>query len=179
MADESFHNVVNGELVDAISGETYDVIDPTTGEVYAHRPHVGRRGRRPGLRRRGDGIRDLGRLHPAGPRLRAAEDRRRDRGPRRTSINAVECKDTGKPLHLTLSEELPYASDHFRFFAGAARVLEGRSAGEYMADHTSWIRREPIGRRRPGHALELPADDDDLEDRPGAGRGQHDRPQAQ
>ena len=38
-----------------------------------------------------------------------------------------------------------YAHDHFRFFAGASRVLEGRSAGEYMADHTSWVRREPIG----------------------------------
>ena len=44
-----------------------------------------------------------------------------------------------------MSEEMPYASDHFRFFAGAARVLEGKSAGEYMEDHTSWIRREPIG----------------------------------
>jgi betaine-aldehyde dehydrogenase len=44
-----------------------------------------------------------------------------------------------------MSEEMPYASDHFKFFAGAARVLEGRSAGEYMADHTSWIRREPVG----------------------------------
>jgi betaine-aldehyde dehydrogenase len=44
-----------------------------------------------------------------------------------------------------MSEEMPYASDHFKFFAGAARLLEGRSAGEYMADHTSWVRREPIG----------------------------------
>ena len=44
-----------------------------------------------------------------------------------------------------MAEEMPYASDHFRFFAGAARVLEGKSAGEYMADHTSWVRREPIG----------------------------------
>ena len=60
-------------------------------------------------------------------------------------INAVECKDTGKPLGLTMSEEMPYASDHFKFFAGAARLLEGKSAGEYMADHTSWVRREPIG----------------------------------
>ena len=44
-----------------------------------------------------------------------------------------------------MSEEMPYASDHFRFFAGAARVLEGKSAGEYMEDHTSWVRREPVG----------------------------------
>src|SRR5260370_74329 len=57
---------------------------------------------------------------------------------RTDELTAVECKDTGKPLHLTLSEEMPYASDHFRFFAGAARILEGKSAGEYMADHTSW-----------------------------------------
>jgi betaine-aldehyde dehydrogenase len=60
-------------------------------------------------------------------------------------INAVESKDTGKPLGLTMSEEMPYASDHFRFFAGAARILEGRSAGEYLEDHTSYVRREPIG----------------------------------
>ena len=57
----------------------------------------------------------------------------------------AECKDTGKPLSLTASEELPPTIDHFRFFAGAARILEGRSAGEYMEDHTSFIRREPIG----------------------------------
>ena len=60
-------------------------------------------------------------------------------------LNTVESRDTGKPLGLTMSEEMPYVSDHFRFFAGASRVLEGKSAGEYMEDHTSWIRREPIG----------------------------------
>jgi betaine-aldehyde dehydrogenase len=60
-------------------------------------------------------------------------------------INAVECRDTGKPIGITMAEEMPYASDHFKFFAGAARILEGRSAGEYMTDHTSWVRREPIG----------------------------------
>jgi betaine-aldehyde dehydrogenase len=144
MADQSFKNVVNGELVDAVSGETYDVIDPTTGEVYAQAPM--------------SGAEDVDRAYAAAatafetwvdstPQDRAAAllkiadaiEARQD------EINEVECRDTGKPLHLTLSEELPYASDHFRFFAGAARVLEGRSAGEYMADHTSWVRREPIG----------------------------------
>src|SRR5205085_10306482 len=57
----------------------------------------------------------------------------------------AECENTGKPVQLTLDEELPPAVDQIRFFAGAARVLEGRSAGEYMAGHTSMIRREPIG----------------------------------
>jgi betaine-aldehyde dehydrogenase len=144
MADTRFRNVINGELVDAASGETYDVIDPTTGEVYASAPMSGKE--------------DLDRAYAAAdaafeawggatPRDRAsallriadAVDARAE------EINAVECKDTGKPLGLTMSEEMPYASDHFRFFAGASRVLEGRSAGEYMEDHTSFVRREPIG----------------------------------
>ena len=58
---------------------------------------------------------------------------------------AVEAENTGKPHALTASEEIPPMVDQLRFFAGAARVLEGRAAGEYMAGHTSWIRREPIG----------------------------------
>ena len=144
MSDKRFQNVVNGELVDSVSGETYDVIDPTTGEVYAAAPM--------------SGAEDVDRAYAAAaaafetwgdstPQDRAtamlkiadAIDARVD------EINEVECKDTGKPLHLTMSEEMPYASDHFRFFAGASRVLEGRSAGEYLADHTSWVRREPVG----------------------------------
>src|SRR6478736_5034146 len=144
MADQTFTNVVNGELVESVSGETYDVIDPTTGEVYAQAPR--------------SGDEDVDRAYAAAdaafegwgyatPQDRsnallklaqAIEDRVEE-------INAVECKDTGKPVQLTMDEEMPYASDHFKFFAGAARLLEGKAAGEYMADHTSWVRREPIG----------------------------------
>ena len=58
---------------------------------------------------------------------------------------AAECRNTGKPVQLTAGEEIPPATDQIRFFAGAARLLEGRSAGEYMADHTSFVRREPVG----------------------------------
>ncbi|MGH2753254.1 MAG: gamma-aminobutyraldehyde dehydrogenase, partial [Actinomycetota bacterium] len=57
----------------------------------------------------------------------------------------LESENTGKPVQLTLEEEIPPMVDQIRFFAGAARVLEGRSAAEYMAGHTSWIRREPVG----------------------------------
>jgi betaine-aldehyde dehydrogenase len=57
----------------------------------------------------------------------------------------LEAQNTGKPFALTASEELPPAVDQLRFFAGAARVLDGRAAGEYLAGHTSWVRREPIG----------------------------------
>jgi betaine-aldehyde dehydrogenase len=144
MADQTFTNVINGELVDSASGETYDIVDPTTGEVYAQAPR--------------SGAEDVDRAYAAAA---AAFESWGSTTPRERSeallkiadaiqarveeINAVECKDTGKPLGLTMSEEMPYAADHFRFFAGAARVLEGRSAGEYLPDHTSWIRREPVG----------------------------------
>jgi betaine-aldehyde dehydrogenase len=144
MADQTFQNVINGELVDSASGETYDIVDPTTGEVYATAPM--------------SGAEDVDRAYGAAEAAFESwgQTTPQDRGnallkiaqaieDRVEEINAVECRDTGKPLALTMSEEMPYASDHFKFFAGAARLLEGRSAGEYMADHTSWIRREPIG----------------------------------
>jgi betaine-aldehyde dehydrogenase len=144
MADQAFKNVVDGELVDSVSGERYDVIDPTTGEVYATAPM--------------SGAEDVDRAYAAAaaafegwgdttPKDRAAALLKIADAieARAEEINAVESKDTGKPLGLTMSEEMPYASDHFRFFAGAARVLEGRSAGEYMENHTSYVRREPIG----------------------------------
>ena len=57
----------------------------------------------------------------------------------------AEGRNTGKPNHVTAAEEIPPMLDQIRFFAGAARVLEGKSAGEYMENHTSWIRREPVG----------------------------------
>jgi len=144
MADQTFKNVINGELVDSASGETYDIVDPTTGGVYARAP----------LSR----AEDVDRAYAAADAAFETwgESTPQDRGnallgiaraieDRIEEINAVECLDTGKPLGLTMSEEMPYASDHFKFFAGAARILEGRSAGEYLADHTSWVRREPIG----------------------------------
>ena len=58
---------------------------------------------------------------------------------------AIESENTGKPPHLAMSEEIPPMVDQIRFFAGAARVLEGRSSGEYMRGFTSAIRREPVG----------------------------------
>jgi betaine-aldehyde dehydrogenase len=64
---------------------------------------------------------------------------------RAEELTGIECTNTGKPVQLTLDEELPPCVDQLRFFAGAARLLEGRSAGEYMRDHTSMVRREPIG----------------------------------
>jgi betaine-aldehyde dehydrogenase len=64
---------------------------------------------------------------------------------REDELVALESTNTGKPIGLTISEEIPPMVDQIRFFAGAARVLEGRAATEYMAGHTSYVRREPIG----------------------------------
>jgi len=144
MADLTFSNIVNGERVPAVSGETYDVIDPTTGEVYAQAPMSGPEDVDRAYRAAEAAFEGWGSATPqdrsnAMLKIADAIEARVD------EINAVESKDTGKPLGLTMSEEMPYASDHFRFFAGAARILEGRSAAEYMTDHTSYVRREPIG----------------------------------
>ncbi|NDH86205.1 aldehyde dehydrogenase family protein, partial [bacterium] len=57
----------------------------------------------------------------------------------------LECSNCGKPRHLFLADEIPAASDCFRFFAGAARCTTGPSAGEYMAGYTSMLRRDPVG----------------------------------
>ena len=80
---------------------------------------------------------------------------------------------------LTASEEIPPMVDQIRFFAGAARVLEGRSAGEYMAGHTSLDPPRADRRHRPGDAVELPDDDGGLEVRPRARGRQHRRAQAE
>jgi len=64
---------------------------------------------------------------------------------RADELARIETANTGKPLALVLSEEVPPAVDQIRFFAGAARHLQGLASGEYMAGHTSSIRREPIG----------------------------------
>jgi len=144
MGDLTFKNVIGGELVDSVSGATYDVIDPTTGAVYAQAPMSGAEDVDRAYQAAAAAFETWGDSTPqdrAAAMLKIAEavDARKD------EINEVECRDTGKPLHLTMSEEMPYASDHFRFFAGAARVMQGSAAGEYMADHTSWVRREPVG----------------------------------
>jgi betaine-aldehyde dehydrogenase len=137
-------NFINGESVPAATGRTLDVINPATGEVYLTSPL--------------SGAEDVDRAYQAAA---DAFETWRDTTPsqrqqallkfadaveaRADEIVAAESENTGKPIALTLSEELPPMVDQIRFFAGAARVLEGKSAGEYLQGHTSYVRREPIG----------------------------------
>jgi betaine-aldehyde dehydrogenase len=139
-----FQNFVDGALVAATDGLTYDLVDPVTGEAYATAPR--------------SGPEDVTRAFSAAQRafeswstktpsqrslavLRFADALEA----RAEELVDIECRNTGKPRALTVAEEVPPVIDQVRFFAGACRLLEGRSAGEYMEGFTSFVRREPVG----------------------------------
>jgi betaine-aldehyde dehydrogenase len=140
----TLRNFVGGEYVDAKDGRTSDVVDPSTGEPYDQAPLSGFADVDAAMTTADaafDGWRDAtpGERGLALLRIADAVEARAE------ELVQAECRNTGKPLRLTRDEEIGPMVDEFRFFAGCARLLEGRSAGEYMADHTSMIRREPIG----------------------------------
>ncbi|HYZ57835.1 MAG TPA: aminobutyraldehyde dehydrogenase [Streptosporangiaceae bacterium] len=137
-------NFVNGKFADTRDDRTSDVIDPSTGEAYAQAPVSGAEDVDAALRAAADAFGTWRDATPAERSLALLKiaDAVEARG---EELVAAECRNTGKPVALTMSEELPPVVDQLRFFAGAARLLEGRSAGEYMRDHTSFVRREPIG----------------------------------
>jgi len=142
---QSLANFIDGEFVEPVEGGYSDIIDPSTGEVYATAPLSG-----PG---------DIDRAVTAAARAFAEVWRKTTPKDRMEALLKmadaiedhaeerikVEAKNTGKPFGLTRTEEVPVMADQIRFFAGAARNLEGRSSGEYMTDHHSMIRREPLG----------------------------------
>ncbi|MDQ1675243.1 MAG: betaine-aldehyde dehydrogenase [Actinomycetota bacterium] len=137
-------NFVAGSARAAADGRTTDLIDPTTGDVFGTAPLSGAEDVRAATRAAADafpGWRDTTPAERQRALLRIADaiEERADQ------LVAAESRNTGKPLGLTRSEEIPPMVDQIRFFAGAARVLEGRSAGEYLAGHTSFVRREPVG----------------------------------
>jgi betaine-aldehyde dehydrogenase len=137
-------NLIGGSLEPAKNGETTDILDPATGKVLTTAPLSRAEDVDAACRAAADAFvtwRDSTPAERSLAMLRIA-DAMEERG---EEIVRVECANTGKPFQLTLEDELGPAIDQIRFFAGAARVLEGRSAGEYMRDHTSYIRREPIG----------------------------------
>jgi betaine-aldehyde dehydrogenase len=137
-------NFVGGKYADTRDGRTSDVIDPSTGEAYTQAPVSTAEDVDTALRTAADAFTTWKDTTPAERSLAllkladAVEARSQE-------FADVEGRNTGKPIALTMSEEMPPIVDQLRFFAGAARVLEGKSAGEYMKDHTSFVRREPIG----------------------------------
>ena len=137
-------NVIAGESMDAADGRTMDLIDPNTGTSYGSAPMSGPADVDRAYAAAQEGFALWRESTPSERQaaLLAIADALEER---KDELVAIESQDTGKSIAVTMSEELPPMLDQIRFFAGAARVLEGRSAGEYMAGFTSMVRREPVG----------------------------------
>jgi betaine-aldehyde dehydrogenase len=141
---QELQNFIGGQWTDTSFDKRYELIDPSTGEVFATAPLSGET-----------------EVDAAVQSAAAAFEKWRDATPSERSLALIriadaiearadefvkaEAQNTGKPIGLTKSEEIPPMVDQIRFFAGAARMLHGLSAGEYMSGFTSMIRREPIG----------------------------------
>src|SRR5688500_13735013 len=137
-------NFVNGGYVDPVDGSYSDLVDPCTGEVFAQAPISSERDVDLAMTAAATAFESWRDATPA-ERQKALLKFADAVESRSAELVDAEVRNTGKPRTLTAEEELPPAVDELRFFAGAARMLEGRSAGEYMAGHTSYVRREPIG----------------------------------
>ena len=137
-------NFVNGAFTGTQEGAFSYIVDPSTGEAYARAPLSGGADVDAALRGAAaafEAWRDTTPAERSLALLRMADAIEA----RAQEITAAECRNTGKPVAMTLAEEIPPLADELRFFAGAARVLEGKSAAEYMRGFTSMIRREPVG----------------------------------
>ena len=141
---ETYRNFIGGEWVDPAEGQTEEVINPATGEAIAHAPLstapdvdkavAAARGAFDGWANTTPGERSLALLRIADAIEEHADE-----------FTALEVANAGKPQEAFKSDEIPAMVDNLRFFAGAARNLEGKAAGEYLDGYTSWIRREPVG----------------------------------
>jgi betaine-aldehyde dehydrogenase len=136
-------NFIGGELRPTVDGRSEAIHDPASGEAIATAPVSGeadvdaavRAGQDafPGWSQAPPGERALALLRIADALEAGGEE-----------LVRVESRDVGKPIS-AMREEIPFIVDNLRFFAGAARCLEGRAVGEYMAGYTSMLRREPLG----------------------------------
>ena len=137
-------NYINGKSQESVSGQFTDLINPTTGEVFGMAALSNEK--------------DIDMAYQAA--AKAFESWKNTTPSERSmalwkiadileknieEIVALESENTGKPIAITMAEEVGPMLDQIRYFATAARNLEGKSAGEYMKGHTSMIRREPIG----------------------------------
>ncbi|HEY8409730.1 MAG TPA: gamma-aminobutyraldehyde dehydrogenase [Gaiellaceae bacterium] len=139
----SYKVLIGGELVESATEETMDVIAPATGEVIATVPSCSAE----------DVDRAVAVAKAAWPEWSERTPKDRSELLHRMAdvldehaeeLAQLESVNVGKPL-MASRDEMPFSADNIRFFAGAARVLEGKSAGEYIEGYTSLIRREPLG----------------------------------
>jgi aminobutyraldehyde dehydrogenase len=138
-----YKNFVAGKWVDAVEGGTAEILNPATGETIAEVPQGTQADVDRAVEAAKSALSDWLETTPQERsemllKLADALDASTE------ELAQLESQNVGKPLPAA-RDELPVSSDNIRFFAGAARVLEGRSTGEYMRGYTSMIRREPIG----------------------------------
>jgi betaine-aldehyde dehydrogenase len=137
-------NLIGGKPVDPVEGRTEEVFNPATAEPIATAP-LSTKADVDAAVAAAKGAFEGWAATPPGERARALlrmADLIEARG---EEIADLEAADAGKPRAAVLADEVPVMADNLRFFAGAARCLEGRAAGEYMEAHTSFVRREPVG----------------------------------
>jgi betaine-aldehyde dehydrogenase len=140
----TLQNFIDGAFADPVEGQTEPVLDPSTGETIAEAPlstaeDVNRAVQ--AARAAFDGWASTTPGERAAALLKLA-DSIEEHG---DELAQLESANAGKPIAAFREDEMPFLVDNLRFFAGAGRCLEGRSAGEYMSGYTSIIRREAIG----------------------------------
>jgi 1-pyrroline dehydrogenase len=138
-----YQNFVGGKWVDAAEGESAEIINPATGEAIAEVPQGTQADVDRAVEAATAALSEWLETTPGERaemllKLAGAIDANSE------ELTQLESQNVGKPI-AAARDEMPVSSDNIRFFAGAARMLEGRSTGEYMRGYTSMIRREPIG----------------------------------
>ena len=141
---KTLQNFVNGKKVSATSDKVQDLINPATGQVFAKAPVSNAADVDKAMQSAASAF-EVWKESTPGERQKAINKIADAIEARSEELIGIESENTGKPIAVTRAEEIGPMLDQIRFFAGAARNLEGKSAGEYFKGHTSFIRREPIG----------------------------------
>jgi len=140
----TLQNFINGEFVDPVDGQTEPVLNPATGEVIAEAPLS--TGADVDLAvRAAKAAYDEWSVTTPGERAFALLKLADAIEEHADELAELESDNAGKPINAFRDDEIPFMVDNLRFFAGAARCMEGRATGEYMRGYTSMIRREPVG----------------------------------
>jgi len=137
-------NMIDGKFVAPVDGKREDVINPATGHVIAKAPLSSKGDVDAAVKAAKRAFETWGVTTPADRMalLLKLADRIEERA---DELADIESADAGKPRSAFYEDEIPFMCDNLRYFAGAARNMEGRATGEYLQGYTSWIRREPIG----------------------------------
>ncbi|MBJ7281668.1 MAG: gamma-aminobutyraldehyde dehydrogenase [Acidimicrobiia bacterium] len=136
-------NFINGEWRDSLDGATDSVINPATGEAIGSVPSSGVADVDAAVTAAANAFESWGRMTPRGRSEilhKVADAIEADL----ENLKRIEMENCGKPASM-IEFEMDLTLDNWRFFAGGARFLEGRAGGEYLEEHTSYLRRDPLG----------------------------------